>query len=788
MATSSISVGNLQIQQIEAQLRSLQSPFSTSETTIINVICPSHEVSLWLKDALQQATSHLNPKPLYRFWEFETWLPNIVIEPMEQAPTPEQQQSLKCFLQTLETPTILYGPAFFPEWFQTLMAELWQSDAQKASLIQAITPMPILTGKTLAMAQDTYRSEQSMSREIYRALRQGTSLSEVVVLCADTSHESVWRKKLSQLGIPIWGEMAPETRQAVESLYWMLQWLHEIQKANLQSFHQSFQHAKCQAIFQTLLKHQGLSVSIPDFSVETLLQNPDLLPAASGLRGFFNAYQHQADSVALLKATFKNPLFKSAPQSFWQLILAKLETLVSATETERDLGQLARSLYTPETSLSNKPFLNTDQPGLKVLSFDKAVGISASIAFLPEIHLLLETHGTKTDWARLTEALSLYQHVFATIDNASLNRVNLANAQDWLSDWTMIQPEASRKQQTWNLTFNDASEWLQEAFESSEIGMGQKTLSMTPSSIETFLQCPRKFFYQSVLQLRDDRTSPQAAFGSLVHRILERFNQHFQDSYTYENLIKLTDIFFMEPPDIQALQALGCQPKDREMLDALSPLHRFQVERDVRAAFQALQESGYFASPFKRLLVEEKLTFQGTGPLEGLSLYGRSDLIRELPQGAFEIVDYKTSRSKYKHAHDEKNLQPLLNALEPVDWDEPDLYQRYYGRELQLPLYWMMLQQSAEFNPPETHASIQVVRAPSTFVKLAGAMTLTLPHQTIEAGRANLIDLLQEGILKPIRSIAHFAPLGNPQAHCGYCPYTNMCEGPDTEDEEDDED
>jgi PD-(D/E)XK nuclease superfamily len=302
----------------------------------------------------------------------------------------------------------------------------------------------------------------------------------------------------------------------------------------------------------------------------------------------------------------------------------------------------------------------------------------------------------------------------------------------------------------------------------------EETLTLSPSSLETYLRCPRQFFYQTMLGLRDESDSLQATVGKLVHRILEVFNRRFQENYTFSALQALTQQVLDTETEWAELESLGFKNWDLKDFRQLAPIQQQQIKQDILQAFQALDRDGYFNIPFESLRTEEALALSPT-EIPGFCLKGRTDLIREKAEGTLEIIDYKTSRTKYQFAKLETNLRGLLNALQPIDWEIDNVHERYKDREYQLPLYWLIAQSMPEHQAKPTQISLQVVRPP----KLAGnPPPLTLSHEALLDAKPHLMDLLKRGIADPIRMAEQFVPLGNRQQHCKFCAYVHLCEGP----------
>lgn len=401
---------------------------------------------------------------------------------------------------------------------------------------------------------------------------------------------------------------------------------------------------------------------------------------------------------------------------------------------------------------------------------------------IPQIHRFFRKSAETDALPLLMQKLSLAAVAIASYNPLGLLWDEALTAEEWLEDWSRIETRLDTRYKLppdKQIACRDMTWSRYSASEPALIVSDRESITVTPSSVETFLDCPRKFFYQNLLQLRENKTGPQAAMGTLIHRILEVFNRNFQQDYRAERLQQLTRQLFRYEQEWSALEALGFQKRDIALIKELSRLQRHRVEEQILLAFADLRAKGYFETPFESLMVEERLELAPIETLEGLHLHGRADLIREKPDGMLEIIDYKTSRQKYNYVKTETNMRPLLNALKSLKQEAAGAEPREY----QLPLYWLMAQSDPRFENQHIQASIQLVRPSVPQRGAGGCGILTLTHAELEQARENLIKLLQEGILEPIKESHHFETSGSKSLHCRNCAYIHLCEGPQESDE-----
>lgn len=183
---------------------------------------------------------------------------------------------------------------------------------------------------------------------------------------------------------------------------------------------------------------------------------------------------------------------------------------------------------------------------------------------------------------------------------------------------------------------------------------------ISASGIRVFLNCPRQFFLRKLLRL-EEQGNDNMIFGSLVHSVLEQFHEEYPSlSFLDENL---------ESKIIKML--------DHAMENCI--FSHFLVGRDwyrkaSKIIFSYLErekerwEEG-------RLVVHREHSIIWHG--HNFRLKGAIDRIDKLPDGSYEVIDYKTGKS-YTHKALRKKFMP------PGDG-------HYVPEDLQLPIYYWAL-------------------------------------------------------------------------------------------------
>ena len=163
----------------------------------------------------------------------------------------------------------------------------------------------------------------------------------------------------------------------------------------------------------------------------------------------------------------------------------------------------------------------------------------------------------------------------------------------------------------------------QNAFK-SEIEERVKKVVLSPSRLNDYLACPRKFFYVKVLDVNvEDADWDYANFGSIIHKLLENSAKIAKQTGNYPEIEEIKQEFqnglnnskFTSEEMKEKFEKTG-----REMLESYYP---------------------HFASiPIDRI-AEVEYTFDGVQIGEDF-LTGKIDRIEKNSDGTYELYDYKT--------------------------------------------------------------------------------------------------------------------------------------------------
>ena len=200
---------------------------------------------------------------------------------------------------------------------------------------------------------------------------------------------------------------------------------------------------------------------------------------------------------------------------------------------------------------------------------------------------------------------------------------------------------------------------------------------LSPSTIETYLACPRRFFYGHVLALAAEIDEEVPLLGNIIHRVLADFHERERD--------------FTSAVDLEAKSA-GWRAALLELVDRVAEPVARRAGRSIDSNFMRYQLAivRTYLMRYVDLLVREVASDPFTVlacelPLDteigGVRVRGRADRVDRLAAGGLVIRDYKSGASRPKTA------TAVRTALERVDSGEPLAGNAPKGLNLQTLLY-----------------------------------------------------------------------------------------------------
>jgi len=179
---------------------------------------------------------------------------------------------------------------------------------------------------------------------------------------------------------------------------------------------------------------------------------------------------------------------------------------------------------------------------------------------------------------------------------------------------------------------------------------------LSPSAIQRYVSCPRRFFYQDIVRLPEDGDKDAASYGTALHAALRRFHDQVRDFSTpFDDAIKTRHKRGLRELLHEELAALACSlgiPPDSGLMRYEQAMLGRQLDRYVECL--ALEAA---AHPFAVLECEKDVEYA----VNGLRIAGTVDRVDRQAGGGLAIRDYKSG--KFKRA----GAAELAKALAQID-------------------------------------------------------------------------------------------------------------------------
>ncbi len=207
---------------------------------------------------------------------------------------------------------------------------------------------------------------------------------------------------------------------------------------------------------------------------------------------------------------------------------------------------------------------------------------------------------------------------------------------------------------------------------------------LSVSGIKDFLQCPRKFYYGRLLELKGEDPF-YISYGNIVHSIFENFLSKHLDEFSKETLKNLGLTLFNSVNDKQAALNAGFDINSTEQIEALSLLSLEEMKKDFLEAVDNVEKTGFFEKQPINAGCEKNFKFK-MQEFPNIIFNGKIDAIIKYSDG-IKLIDYKTGKSKKELG---KEILPAISKNffdDEGNLKEEELDKAKAAFEYQIPLY-----------------------------------------------------------------------------------------------------
>ena len=312
---------------------------------------------------------------------------------------------------------------------------------------------------------------------------------------------------------------------------------------------------------------------------------------------------------------------------------------------------------------------------------------------------------------------------------------------------------------------------IEEKAEVSKVIADGDVLKLSASSISSFLSCPRAFYFKSLLNLKEEGTFA-ANYGTIVHSVMEVFNNKCLDKYNKETLLALANILFRSKFEPQKALDVGFKQQDIDLIIDANSLSLAEMQENFNNAIEDLESKMFFSTIPNNVKTEKSFKFQ-LEELPNVTFDGRIDAICGASDG-YSVIDYKTGKNKDKELeyYVSENGVNFLTKGGKVP-SNPQEYQN--GYEYQIPLYYLACQNAeelAEFKDKVSVLGLKYIRPTS---KDDGCKEDLIAADSIKEYQKKIIQNLKETVIDKILDKNSFEPKKN-YIKCENCSFSFLCD------------
>ena len=298
-------------------------------------------------------------------------------------------------------------------------------------------------------------------------------------------------------------------------------------------------------------------------------------------------------------------------------------------------------------------------------------------------------------------------------------------------------------------------------------------LKLSASSINTFNNCPRKYFYKHLLNLKEPYTF-SASYGSIVHAVFEVLNRKFLElnKFTKDVTLELGNILFNSKENPDHALSVGFKQTDIDLVKAADELSLAEMKNNFINAIEDFSMSGGFDNPPKSAVCEKSFSFE-IPEIPNVVFEGRIDAILEDKNGKYCVIDYKTGHDKINsldYAISDNGVNFLLKTgKEPAN---KETLQKSF--DYQIPIYYLACQNSenlAQFKDKIFELGLVYIRPKS---KDNGCSEDMINASRLEYYKEKIIQNLKETIIDKIKNTTDFKQ--NRSFVCDNCAYKFLCD------------
>ena len=393
-----------------------------------------------------------------------------------------------------------------------------------------------------------------------------------------------------------------------------------------------------------------------------------------------------------------------------------------------------------------------------------------------DIHLFVRNNDIKSLIKQAQEEIVFSCHLYEskkTVLPAVIFKMLVANDLKNYKQIKSIEDKKSFENNSENILSESPQRVSEERFvvDMSNLSKNNEYLKLNPSAISTFQNCPRKYFYKNLLNLKE-QSNFAASYGSIVHAVFELMNRNFLNSYNKDTAIKLAEILFESKTKPQPALDKGFKQTDVDLVDAADELSLIEMKENFQNAIHDYENSGYFEQKPIEVVCEKSFSFS-IPELPNVVFDGRIDAILTGENGEIVVIDYKTGHNKINSL--EYSVSEFgVNFKSKTGKDPSNVETLQNSYDYQIPIYYLACQNAESLNKYKNKVDRLGLLYIRPTTKDNGCFDDIISAEKLAFYKDKIIKNLKETIVNKICNQTEF--LSKKNFACANCSYKFLCD------------
>ncbi len=297
-----------------------------------------------------------------------------------------------------------------------------------------------------------------------------------------------------------------------------------------------------------------------------------------------------------------------------------------------------------------------------------------------------------------------------------------------------------------------------------------KSMKFSPSSIENYINCPMKFYFEYILNIKEKETLTEDAtkidIGNIAHAVLKNFYKDYTSKFNYKNEEIREEIGELIEDEFKEKKIDSSSPLNK----AIVLLLKERLSRFVADDLKKLKEKY-----IKR--IEHEKVYNLIFPVDKneIKLYGKIDRLEKY-ENLINIIDYKTGNINKKIQSADK-LLTVLDEIRGLYSKNIEDYKKALSclqnelKSFQLFFYTFLFYKNEKIKNKKINACYVSLKK----MKREAECVISKKDRENIDDFIKLFESILKEIILDILKRNEFASIKENNLSCRFCPYKTLC-------------